>query len=174
MNHFRKDDRVKYTGPVINEPWDPEREGTVIGVSQRIDIKWDHGPLNYGQSAEGYSLVGDRTVMGSIPTDDDQPSYSTVHDIDEIAQQLLLSAEAIRGRIRKETTAAEAFGMGASAGTLLRTRRALLDLLADRNATKRALDHFKKAVVDAPHDHDCRTYDLKPSACNCWKSKESL
>lgn len=56
---FEVGDRVIYSGEVINECWDPDMKGTVIGVRtvQMIDIRWDHGPTNYGQFSDGYSEV---------------------------------------------------------------------------------------------------------------------
>jgi enoyl-CoA hydratase/carnithine racemase len=120
----------------------------------------------------------DMTVMGSVPTDDDQPSYSTRHDIDEIAQQLMEQVEFMRAMIGDSTDPAEAFAFGLISGTLHRARQALLDLVRDRNATQRALDHFKKAVEDAPHSPGCATEDHRRKyeypACDCWKSKEAL
>lgn len=58
---FEVGDRVVYSGEVINEAWDVERRGTVIGVRmvELIDIKWDHGASNYGQFANGFSEVVD-------------------------------------------------------------------------------------------------------------------
>jgi hypothetical protein len=49
-------DRV-YDPRPLNENWKPEYTATVIAVhGQRIDIKWDHGPTNYGHEAKHFVL----------------------------------------------------------------------------------------------------------------------
>lgn len=56
---FHSGDRVKYSGPVINESWDPSQEGTVLGSFwvQVIDIRWDHGVTNYDLNASDFTGV---------------------------------------------------------------------------------------------------------------------
>lgn len=56
---FEVGDRVVYSGEVINESWNADQQGTVIGVRtvQLIDIRWDHGPINEGQFAYDFSEV---------------------------------------------------------------------------------------------------------------------
>lgn len=56
MSSFEVGDRVYYSGPSVNSSWLDAFTATVIGVRQGlIDIKWDHGPYNYGHDPVDFS-----------------------------------------------------------------------------------------------------------------------
>jgi hypothetical protein len=59
MSEFKQGDRVVYSGPVINEMWPVERQGTVLGsrMVELIDIQWDTGAINEGQFAFDFTIV---------------------------------------------------------------------------------------------------------------------
>jgi hypothetical protein len=52
---FKVGDRVKAFEPV-NESWPPEHTATVTATypSNRMDIRWDHGPCNNGHSMDNF------------------------------------------------------------------------------------------------------------------------
>lgn len=56
---FKVGDRVVYSGEVINESWDADTQGTVVGVRtiQLIDIRWDHGVSNNGHFSSDFLKV---------------------------------------------------------------------------------------------------------------------
>jgi hypothetical protein len=56
MHDFEVEDRVRYSGPVVNESWPDDRLGTVTGVTfSTIDIRWDGGGSNYGHDPRHFS-----------------------------------------------------------------------------------------------------------------------
>ncbi len=59
MSEFKEGDRVVYSGPVINEMWPVERQGTVLGsrMVELIDIQWDTGVINEGHFAFDFTIV---------------------------------------------------------------------------------------------------------------------
>lgn len=58
---MKKDDKVVWSGPVINPFWG-NWVGTIVNVDERglIDIKWSHGPINYGCTPENYTIVEEK------------------------------------------------------------------------------------------------------------------
>lgn len=54
---FRIGDRVRYTGPILNEFWNADTEGTVTGERQHIDVQWDTGARNSGHAASDFGLI---------------------------------------------------------------------------------------------------------------------
>lgn len=59
MTPLEPGDKIIVSGEPRNPNWDRSRRGTVLAVrdDDLVDVRWDHGPYNYGLPAEDFVKV---------------------------------------------------------------------------------------------------------------------